>query len=245
MASKVALGLNFFNELCMHHIFLDECESTQGSFKQYWEHRDEDERYVLVSTAKQNSGVGRRSNTWLTGERALALSCSVRAQENLTHTPLALGVEVVNFFKAKGINLKLKWPNDILNSDGEKVGGLLCQTLASDLVLLGLGINLFLNNDELRELSNLEYPVGHLDIGDIDREKLAYELFSSLIETPKFSHEQWNSHCFHLNINVIISDGDQVERGLFIGIDKDGAALIKNDKGEIKRVLTGSLRISA
>lgn len=228
----------------MHHIFLDECESTQSSFKQYWEHRDEDERYVLISTAKQNSGIGRRNNSWLTGERALAMSGSVRAQQNLTHTPLSLGVEVVKFFNSKGHELKLKWPNDILNSDGEKVGGLLCQTLEEDLVLLGLGINLFLNNDELRFLADLDYPVGHLDLGDIDREKLGFELFSKLVETPEFSHEQWNSHCYHLNKAVTISDGDQIEKGIFQGIDQDGAALIKTDKGEVKRVLTGSLRIA-
>lgn len=228
----------------MHHIFLDECESTQSSFKQYWEHRDEDERYVLVSTAKQNSGVGRRSNSWLTGERALAMSGSVRAQKSLTHTPLSLGVEVVKFFKTKNIDLKLKWPNDILNTHGEKVGGLLCQTLEADLVLLGLGMNLFLNNDELRLLADIDYPVGHLDMGDIDREKLAFELFSTLVEAPEFSHDEWNAHCYHTGKIVTITDGDQLERGTFVGIDRDGAALIQTDKGETKRVLTGSLRIA-
>lgn len=229
----------------MHHIFLEQCDSTQSSFKEIWSKREFTGSYLLVSTQKQINGIGRRSNQWFSGKDSLAMSCSVHAQKNITLTPLALGLAVVEFFAKKNINIKVKWPNDLLNDQGQKVGGILCQTLKDDLVLAGIGLNLFLDQNEQEKVSEFDYPVGHLNLKDSNREKLAFELYQDLINIPEFDAKIWNQHCAHLNSRVTIKDDETVDEGVFIGIDHDGAAILKSNEGTEKRLFTGSLRVIA
>ncbi len=225
----------------MQHIVLDECFSTQSSFKEYWAKRAVGDDQLLVSTARQSQGVGRRGNFWFMAEHALAMSCSVKAQTPISLTPLHLGVVTANFFSTKAIPLQLKWPNDLLNSRGEKVGGVLCQTLESDHVLCGIGLNFFLNASEKATI-HADYPVGDLNAPALQSHQLARELYLTLLENSKFSPTQWATHCAHMDQPVAIHDGDQSCRGIFRGIDIDGCALVEA-QGKVSRIFSGSLRI--
>ena len=243
MTHKLARDGGFINDMSIQHINLTECESTQSIFKQYWAQRDSNTSFLLVSSELQTNGHGRRAAKWLSGKKSLAMSGSVRAQETLTLTPLALATGIIKFLRLKNIELTLKWPNDLLNPKGEKFGGLLCQTLENNLVLVGIGLNLYLSNEELEQLKTCDYPVAHLNLKEIDRSAFALELYKNLIAIDDFSIEDWNKACFHLNKTVTITDGDQSISGTFIGIDKNGAAILES-QGQHHKVLTGSLRIS-
>ncbi len=171
------------------------------------------------------------------------MSCSVPAQAQITLSPLAIATSVCEYFKNLKIDLHLKWPNDLLNNKGEKVGGILCQTLDQKNILVGLGINLTLSADERLSLKDTPYPVGDLNYEVSDKKLLAESLYTYLLEHHHFSIDQWNSKCIHMNKSVTIIDGQNILKGIFIGIDHDGAALLENDSGQ-HRVLTGSLRVS-
>tara|TARA_R110000868_G_scaffold287003_4_gene547455 strand:+ start:1354 stop:2037 length:684 start_codon:yes stop_codon:yes gene_type:complete len=227
----------------MHHYFLKECESTQSSFKQYWSNRNAQQTELLVSCQIQHNGVGRRNNQWLSAKAGLSMSCSIPAQSQITLSPLAIATSTCEFFQTLGIDLRLKWPNDLLNTRGEKVGGILCQTLDQQNILVGIGINLSLTPDEALQLQDAPYPVGDLDYKVSDKKLLAEQIYAHLLKHNDFSASQWNARCIHLNKAVSIADDQSVLTGVFVGIDHDGAALLNNDSGR-HRVLTGSLRIS-
>jgi len=56
---------------------------------------------------------------------------------------LEIGLITISFLKNKfNKDLFLKWPNDILTSDGKKCGGILCQYIDKSTIVVGLGINL-------------------------------------------------------------------------------------------------------
>tara|TARA_R110000868_G_scaffold164359_3_gene396861 strand:- start:8119 stop:8802 length:684 start_codon:yes stop_codon:yes gene_type:complete len=227
----------------MHHYYLKECDSTQSSFKEFWAKRDAQQTELLVSADNQHKGVGRRNSSWLSAKNGISMSCSLPAQSKITLSPLAVATFLCQFFKIQGIDLRLKWPNDLLNSEGQKVGGILCQTLDQDRILVGIGLNLLLTKDERLELKSTPYPVGDLDHQIKDKKKFAEEIYKFLLRQSIFSIEEWNSYCIHLRKLVSITDGETVLKGQFIGIDHDGAAILEIDSRP-HRVLTGSLRIS-
>jgi BirA family biotin operon repressor/biotin-[acetyl-CoA-carboxylase] ligase len=119
---------------------------------------------VLVVAREQTAGRGRRGRTWLSGPHGLWLSMVLRGVLPMTRAPrlpLVAVDAVVGVLRQRGIDARVKWPNDVLLPDASarsslgpyrKVGGLLlevAQTTRTDDgtfmltgAVLGLGLNL-------------------------------------------------------------------------------------------------------
>ena len=199
--------------------------------------------HLLVSTQKQSAGLGRRGNSWYSGTQSLAMSFSIKGQQELSLTPLHMALALCEYFKAQNISLSLKWPNDLLNQQGEKVGGILCQVLDLNYVLVGIGLNLYFDHSDFFAVKEFPYPISHLNLNVMNKKEMAESLYKYIIHFKNFSANKWNQHCFHLNKNVEIIDGNQKTKGLFNGIDEFGAAIIKTQDHTIK-IYTGSLRVT-
>lgn len=107
-------------------------------------------RRVRVAHA-QTQGRGRRGNTWI-GAPGDTLMLSVGMQLDcqlsaLSALPLVCGLAARDALASQGIAVWLKWPNDLLDAQGDKLGGLLieAQSLATSpaqsWVVIGLGLN--------------------------------------------------------------------------------------------------------
>ncbi|MFD6361006.1 biotin--[acetyl-CoA-carboxylase] ligase [Streptomyces roseolus] len=111
---------------------------------------------VLVAE-EQTSGRGRLDRTWSAPARSgLFLSVLLKPDvpaHRLGWLPLLTGVAAATgLAKAAGVDLSLKWPNDLLVTvDGEerKAGGILAERAGDDGIVVGLGINVSLRADEL------------------------------------------------------------------------------------------------
>ncbi|MFH9736918.1 biotin--[acetyl-CoA-carboxylase] ligase [Streptomyces roseolus] len=111
---------------------------------------------VLVAE-EQTSGRGRLDRTWSAPARSgLFLSVLLKPDvpaHRLGWLPLLTGVAAAaGLAKAAGVDLSLKWPNDLLVTvDGEerKAGGILAERAGDDGIVVGLGINVSLRADEL------------------------------------------------------------------------------------------------
>ncbi|MFD6247842.1 biotin--[acetyl-CoA-carboxylase] ligase [Streptomyces roseolus] len=111
---------------------------------------------VLVAE-EQTSGRGRLDRTWSAPARSgLFLSVLLKPDvpaHRLGWLPLLTGVAAATgLAKAAGVDLSLKWPNDLLVTvDGEerKAGGILAERAGGDGIVVGLGINVSLRADEL------------------------------------------------------------------------------------------------
>lgn len=223
----------------MQFIELDECHSTQEYLKNQLSEGSL-KAPVLVSAKKQTKGKGRRGNPWFQFENSLAFSFTCKPFDPLTISPLAIGVEVCEIFKSLGFDLKLKWPNDILDIEGNKVGGILCEVFDEKIILVGVGINLF-----SQQGSSFDYPHSFVlkEKKIFDKENFFEEL-SEKIKKNNFDYlEKWNSYCFHLNKEVIIKDDKETTNGFFVGLGENGEALIESVSKGVQRVFTGSLRL--
>jgi BirA family biotin operon repressor/biotin-[acetyl-CoA-carboxylase] ligase len=102
----------------------------------------------------QNAGRGRHNRQWSAPPRAqIAMSAGVGAgsvpRSGWGWLPLATGVAVADAVSAaSGVEVGLKWPNDVL-ANGGKLAGILAEVAASaSAIVLGLGLNVTLTAEE-------------------------------------------------------------------------------------------------
>lgn len=142
---------------------------------------------------------------------------------------------------------RIKWPNDLLLG-GRKFCGMLAEA-ASDgetvaLVILGIGINVnqreFPSGLEDRATS-LAVELGHavdrsilLDtvLSRLDHWYEVYRQFGFTAVQPEWSRRS------ALAGQPVVSDG---VRGVVLGIDDDGALLVRGDAGDTHRVVAGDV----
>ncbi|MFE3166906.1 biotin--[acetyl-CoA-carboxylase] ligase [Streptomyces sp. NPDC059224] len=118
---------------------------------------DADEGAVLVAE-EQTSGRGRLDRRWTAPARS-GLFFSVLLKPagvpvaRWGWLPLLTGVAVATgLARVAGVDLALKWPNDLLVTVGgeeRKAGGILAERAGEDAVVVGVGINVTLRADEL------------------------------------------------------------------------------------------------
>ncbi|MFI9581163.1 biotin--[acetyl-CoA-carboxylase] ligase [Streptomyces sp. NPDC052236] len=119
---------------------------------------DLEEGAVLVAE-EQTAGRGRLDRSWTAPARSgLFFSVLLRPgadvpEERWTWLPLLAGVAAATgLARAAGVDMFLKWPNDLLvKVEGEerKTGGILAERASGGAVVIGIGLNVTLRADEL------------------------------------------------------------------------------------------------
>jgi len=230
----------------MHQIHLEKCDSTQKYLKEHLAKLLVYDKNLLVSTSLQSNGIGRSGNRWDFFTNSLAFSFTLDPNEEKTLSSLEVGVLLVNFFAEKNIkDLSVKWPNDILNTMGEKCGGVLCQLIDNNLIV-GIGLN-FQNNDS--EKSDYKFPIGYIN-QDFSNHKnfhkdLTEEIYRYILD-HRLSKEEvrslWNEKNYFKDKLVTIEDGKNKVTGTFVGIGPMGEAIIKDEASQKSHsFVTGSL----
>ena len=140
--------------------YVDEAVSTNDSLAQLAESGNEPDLSVLF-TLSQTGGRGRLGRSWIAPPgKTLAVSVLFRPLlpsrqpvgiENFGWLPLLAGAAMTRAIDALvgQSRTTLKWPNDVL-IDGRKVCGILAELIPSGTgVIIGAGVNLTLDEDEL------------------------------------------------------------------------------------------------
>lgn len=107
----------------------------------------EEIRLTVIVAGEQTAGRGRGGHTWASLPGALALSAIVPWPEgpNRIRLPIETGVLLARGLSAAfGIDVRLKWPNDLL-VERKKLGGLLIEARSNDegegWAVIGFGLN--------------------------------------------------------------------------------------------------------
>lgn len=226
----------------MKHLKLQHCLSTQEEIKKL----DLSEN-ILVSTIQQSKGFGRRKTPWVHFSESLAFSFSCQSHETISLTPLEVSVLVSEYFyEFYSQSIMLKWPNDLISSDNKKLGGILCE-LINARVVVGIGINIgeTLNNliSDQRIVTGLALPD---NLPKNHHHHLPYDFYEYFqahrISDSGILVERWTSLCGHLNRPCRIIDGENISEGIFVGIGRDGRAIL-HQENKILECLNGSLII--
>lgn len=140
-------------------VWLDEIASTNDALRELVLANPALADRTVVVTDNQTSGRGRLGREWVAPPgKTLAFSVLVRSfstELSAGWLPLIAGsavrrglATVLHARDASTPNLGVKWPNDVL-SDGKKISGILSEMLPDGSVIVGIGINMSLREEEL------------------------------------------------------------------------------------------------
>jgi BirA family transcriptional regulator, biotin operon repressor / biotin---[acetyl-CoA-carboxylase] ligase len=245
---------------------LDEAGSTNDVLAGLVREGDEP-HFSTVVTMNQTAGRGRLGRSWVAPEgKALAASVLLRpilpsgsplAPDALGWLPLIAGAAMSSSVDALigGGRTGLKWPNDV-QVDGLKVCGVLAELVPTSAVIVGTGVNLALDRDELPvatatslTLAGVEGSVDELADLVLSRylARLA-ELLGRFLDAGADAqasgiHRATSEWCRTLGrqVRVSLPGGDELF-GVATGIDASGCLLVRSDPaGEIRAVAAGDV----
>jgi BirA family biotin operon repressor/biotin-[acetyl-CoA-carboxylase] ligase len=219
-----------------------------------------EEGTTIIADA-QSGGKGRRGRVW-SSPPGVNLYCSVVLRPAimpheapqltfLSAVAVARAIEATSSLKPE-----IKWPNDVLIG-GRKVAGLLnemsAETDGINFVILGMGVNLNMTQAQLPE--DLRTPATSLLLEQgrpVNRAQFAARLLGELDRLySDFLHQgfgpvrdEWQQRCNANGCEVVVSEGDtEMARGMFHGIDGDGALLVRSLDGLVERIISGDVRV--
>lgn len=216
---------------------------------------------VIVAAREQTAGRGRQGRTWVSPpDSGLYISFLLRPEMARTKLPLislATGVAVADAIaRITGINVGLKWVNDIVYS-GKKLGGILAEmapdaATAKPALVIGIGINLRLDPasvpEEIRErIDWLERIAGR----PVDPNQLAAQLAWSLeriyqtFEQANFDAilKEWKNHSLTLGQKIRAQSNNATVEGEAIDLGNDGSLIVRLDDGTITHLHAGEVSI--
>jgi BirA family biotin operon repressor/biotin-[acetyl-CoA-carboxylase] ligase len=144
----------------------------------------------------------------------------------------------------------IKWPNDVV-LDGRKTAGVLAEATddgREQTVVVGIGVNVNLEPDELADLPNatsLAIEAGR----DVHRGELLALLLerldSWLTRDARRRNDglwqAWNGRLWGRDQLVSIEDGGEQLRAVVLGGDRDGTLLVRLAGGSTRRIVAGEL----
>jgi len=207
---------------------------------------------VLLVAESQTAGRGRAGRPWQTTKTS-ALTFSLawkfkRPLHALIGLPLAVGVALAEALGIFGVDVELKWPNDVLR-DGAKLAGILIETAqdksagagaTGTWTIIGIGVNLTMPPDLQQRIGRAVADVSELLTHE--RERLLAILLSALsdaladFDARGFAHfvARWNRlHAYTGRTVRILDDGRVVHEGVAVGVDEHGCFLMDTMSGRV------------
>ncbi|MEI8003357.1 MAG: biotin--[acetyl-CoA-carboxylase] ligase [Methanothrix sp.] len=203
---------------------------------------------TVILAETQTEGRGRLSRPWASPPGGIWMSLIIKPEMPLNHVyqiNMACAVALCRAFSSLGLEVGIKWPNDLLIRE-QKICGILMEVGAQvdrlDYAVVGLGLNA--NNDPSGfpvewKSTSLAAELCH----DIDRCALICRILEEIevayekIGSPEI-YEEWRSRSLTLKRRVRITSaaGDLV--GQAVDLAEDGALLLR-EGNELIQVLAG------
>ena len=213
---------------------------------------------VIVADA-QHAGRGRLGRVWHSPPDAgLYVSAVLRADSwegTLSLVTMAAGVAVVKGLRAAtGLDAELKWPNDVVvGRPWRKIAGILSETVSAsaqvEAVVVGIGINLRAGAfppELAHRASAVEVELGR----PVDRAVCLVEVLVALADAStrlaagdrEWVTADWRAYgaAGLRSSPVSWHDGEEIRRGVAIGIDESGALIVQTGAAR-ERIIAGEV----
>lgn len=238
-------------------IYQEEIDSTNAKAKRIGEENGSNGTVVVADS--QTSGRGRRGKNWIS-PKGLNIYFSMLLRPDLlagraSMITLVAAMALADAVKKEtDLQVQIKWPNDVI-VNGKKICGILTESSTDmeyvNYVVVGIGVNC--NQDQFEEEIKEIASSLILESGQkVNRNRLlatfllSFEkYYSKFLETEDLSKliEEYNSLLVNCNQQVRIIEGDKERILKAIGIDKSGALIVENEKGEKEAIVSGEVSV--
>ena len=228
----------------------DTIDSTNSEAIRQFQQCDD---FTVFAAKFQTGGRGQKGTKW-ESETGKNLTFSMIIKPQLLKAKFQFIISQVvtvglkNYLKSKGIESKIKWPNDIYVAD-KKICGILIESFLSGDILSGSVIGIGLNVNQLNFISDAPNPVSMKSITGVD-----YELESELEELVNHIYMLFRKYLVTGNTEVKSLETDylnslyrrdswfnyedvatgEVFKAMIKGIDPGASLLLEREDGTTK-----------
>jgi len=237
-------------------IYLTEIDSTNRKAKEL-ANRGTPEGTLVISE-KQTKGRGRKGRSWFSPSHdgiyiSLILRPDIPPDEAPKISLLTAVTVAETLLSLTPLDVKIKWPNDILINE-KKVAGILTE-ISTELdvinhVVVGLGLNVNTQNfpeDIFKRATSVYMETGErFSRVKIIREYLKqiekyYDLFTKRGIAPVI--KRWNELTHMIGRRVMVEVVGNKHVGKAQGLDADGFLILKDDRGRTHRIISGDVTL--
>lgn len=210
---------------------------------------------TIVIAESQYSGKASHGRKWISPSGGVWMTTILRPDVVPNKAPqltLVTGVAVAEtLIQEYGLNVEIKWPNDIL-IDNKKVCGILTEVKADlesvEYVLVGIGIDINLDIDnfpeELRDITTTLKA-------ELEKEVKRTYLIQKFLQNFEDNYNKFKTGNFHDVLNkwrdlpntigkyVELHRKGGVIRGEAVGISKNGTLILERDDGTLQKIISG------
>lgn len=236
-------------------VALDEVDSTNEEAKRLAAAGAEDG--TLVWARSQTAGRGRRGRSWDSPAGNLFLSLVLRpdcgpAEAAQLGFVAALGVgDGVGSVAPPLIEVRYKWPNDVLFNDRKGAGILLESQLLPDggldWLVLGVGVNVkAYPKDSDFPATSLQFegaPPGLSEVALLEAFGRHFLSWTNRWLVDGFApiRRAWLAHAYGLGEVITVNLPRESLRGTFRDLDQDGVLLLEQANGKLRRIAAGDV----
>lgn len=211
--------------------------------------------HAVFITGEQTAGKGRKGRSWVSlKNQGIYMSFLVRPQIDtllVSGLTLVAAIAVCNAIeKTAGINVSIKWPNDVL-IENKKVCGILTESMLGmdgiEYVVCGMGINTDQQGFE-DELKDKAVSLS-MNKSSVNRMLLTAAIIDAFFEGYQVFLQQGLSAFMPefrkrsaLSGEITVNSPTSRETGTLIGFDDTGAILIESN-GKQKRFVAGEISL--
>ena len=225
---------------------------------------------LLYLTEEQLAGRGRLGRDWYAPPgSSLLLSLLFRPGKVVAANQVQRLTMLCSLAMADAIETQtdlvvdLKWPNDLVWKDGKKLAGILTELEVEDdkvaWIVVGMGLNVNIDfSKQANETGNGGPPLAQTatslsmilqrDTG-ADRLPILQKFLVNVerryeaLQEGKLPHQEWGRRLAGLGKSVTIAGPDETYRGIMVGVDENGALLLKQADGSTSTIIVGDLSL--
>lgn len=214
---------------------------------------------TLVVTEKQTDGRGRRGRAWESPENcSIYMSLLLRPKIQPVQAPMLTIVMAYTVARAlrksTGLDVQIKWPNDII-LNGKKIVGILTEMSTEiehiNYVVIGVGINVNIERfpEELADkATSLQIETGQklrralIAAGILAEFESCYEEFLQH-KNLEYLRKAYNEMLVNCGREVCILGAQESYKAQALGIDENGELLVRREDGAEEAVYAGEVSV--
>lgn len=220
------------------------------------------EGHYVCSARMQTKGRGRNGRSWVSEDRVgLYLSIMERPSCSPQVAPLfslVMGLAAYQAVKeVAGIEVQLKWPNDLV-VHGKKLSGILAQMELNGgevgCVVVGIGVNLFQKTFpvEIEKTATSVFLETGQEESDIFYEKLEKSIvkwwetyYNQVLSDKGFQGLkcQYEEICVNIGKEILVLDPKEEYQGICEGITEDGSLIVRKKDDTLTYIRCGEVSV--